>query len=136
VCAVRDAKYRCSCLEVTYCSQKCQAQDWPRHKFVCSSVGGPPSQPTPLGSVRARSATSSSNDPMGGSVKLDHSTGSLARDKDKDNVSVSKLSLASSGSAPAAADPAGRSSFYIGAWAHWIRGAVMARAAHTALVAT
>jgi len=117
VCAVRDAKYRCSCLEVTYCSQKCQAQDWPRHKFVCSSVGGPPSQPTPLGSIRARSTTSSSNDPMGSSVKLDQSTGSMVRDKDKDkdNVSLSKLSLASSGSVPAAADPGGRSSFYIGA---------------------
>ena len=38
VCSTKDSRYRCSCQNVVYCSQKCQAQDWPTHKFVCTAA--------------------------------------------------------------------------------------------------
>jgi|GEM_PF-5190450 len=36
---------RCSrCKEAIYCSQPCQAKDWPSHKSVCKLVGIPPTK--------------------------------------------------------------------------------------------
>ena len=39
MCGSKDGHYLCTCRHVVYCSQKCQAQDWPKHKFVCTFGG-------------------------------------------------------------------------------------------------
>lgn len=37
VCRAKNARYRCICGGAMYCSQKCQAADWPNHALTCSA---------------------------------------------------------------------------------------------------
>jgi hypothetical protein len=47
MCNSSDAKLCGLCKSISYCSQKCQKDDWPLHKKICKSFTTIPTRPSP-----------------------------------------------------------------------------------------
>jgi hypothetical protein len=47
MCNGSNAKSCSSCHSISYCSQKCQKDDWPLHKTICKAFTTLPSRPSP-----------------------------------------------------------------------------------------
>jgi hypothetical protein len=47
MCNGSNAKFCSSCHSISYCSQKCQKDDWPLHKTICKIFTTLPSRPSP-----------------------------------------------------------------------------------------
>ncbi|KAH6613186.1 hypothetical protein C7974DRAFT_405322 [Boeremia exigua] len=47
ICNGSNTKFCSSCHSISYCSQKCQKDDWPLHKKICKTFTTLPSRPSP-----------------------------------------------------------------------------------------